>query len=168
MVWLGRRGDQAVSRRDGRKGLERACTHSTARRDTSHSMVLARGHCRNKDRGPIHLKHTHSMAQRPSRPLPHEYGHMPSINLSKPSHCVFPVDRRYRMCCCGGGGGLSVRMPCERRGGALVVWAVMRERGWQTRSWTWRCLSISCLAKSLVSSRFLWSLILRVPRNTVR
>lgn len=69
------------------------------------------------------------------------------------------------MCCYGGGeGGLSVEILSE----SAVAWVMDEGRGWQTRSWTWRCLSISCLAKSLVSSRVLWSLILRVPRNTVR
>lgn len=82
--------------------------------------------------------------------VPLEDGHMPSINLSKPSHCVLPVDRRYRMCCCvGGGGGPSARILDKRSCGMGGDGG----RGRQTRSWTWRCLSNSCLAKTLVSSR---------------
>lgn len=83
-------------------------------------------------------------------------GHMPSIYLSMLSHCVLPVDRRYRMCCWDGRCQLSMLYQALAASKSL------------TMSCTLLCLSNSCLAKSLVSSRVFESLILRVERMMVR
>jgi hypothetical protein len=83
--------------------------------------------------------------------------HNPSIYLSIPSHCVFPVDIKYLIC---------VYHPLISLNSSFQIHSWDKTK--HTRSLTSLFLLNSSLAKSTVSFRELGSEIRRLPRRMVR